>query len=153
MINYFELSKCSFARKTINCIPKIKQGKRHKESSKKDAFALLCGMTKNVTFTQHTKINIFSIIMTNLCIKQQRVTVWWTKTNRQPHFSWAEEFVIDPEGNVIKVADGSCVQKKKTQQEYIRGIATGTTGTSRPSAYKLTIQNVSVVKMWGKKKC
>lgn len=120
MINYFELSKCSFARKTINRIPKIKQGKRHKESSKKDAFALLCGMTKNVTFTQHTKINIFSIIMTNLCIKQQRVTVWWTKTNRQPHFSWAEEFVIDPEGNVIKVADGSCVQKKNTARIYQR---------------------------------
>lgn len=52
---------------------------------------------------------------TYLWVHKQRATVRQAETNRQPDFGWAAEFFINLEGNVIKVADGSCVQ---TQSDH-----------------------------------
>lgn len=54
--------------------------------------------------------------MTNLCVRQQSPAVRGTETDRQPHFGWAAEFVIDLEGNVIKVADGSYAHENKNKK-------------------------------------
>lgn len=58
-----------------------------------------------------------------LWVVKQRATVRQTETNRKPDFGWAAEFLINLEGNVIKVADGSCVRQqgdRKLEQETLQ---------------------------------
>lgn len=56
------------------------------------------------------KLNLSYV--TDLCVQQQRDAIWWTESNWQPHLRWTTKLVIDLEGNIIKVADGSCTQEK-----------------------------------------
>lgn len=60
----------------------------------------------------------FLVCLSYLRVQQQRVAVWQTETDRKSHFGWAVEFIIDLEGNFIKVADGSCVQFQNKVSTY-----------------------------------